>query len=168
MSSKGIADRFIQEFTSDDTEAGSQPRVILVRSTKSIKQFITEALGEVERLVTPVKEARANWALLVAAFDRLAELAKEYEQHNIQIAAQDIRALALHLDAMDWGFTPELQKTFSDFVTYLSTMLLRVYIEGKDEKCVWELASIEVLLTQSRRQLRMATNRDHNQVHWLN
>lgn len=166
--SKGIADRFIRDITGAEEGNPNEPKVIVVRSTRSIKQFITEALGEVEQLVAPVREARANWTVLKAAFERLTTLAAEYEQHNVHIAARDIQRLAWTLEAMEVESTEELQKTFSDFVTYISTMLLRVYIEGNDDKCVWELASIELLVTQSHRQIRLDTRRQRNAERWMN
>jgi hypothetical protein len=166
--SKGIADRFIRDITGAEGEPSHEPKVIVVRSTRGIKQFITEALGEVEKLINPVREVRVDWALLMTSFQRLTELAESYEQHNLHIAARDIYRLTWNLDALQFETTPELQKTFSDFVTYLSTMLLRVYIEGSDEKCGWELASIEVLLTQSHRQLRLDNRRQQNAARWMN
>jgi hypothetical protein len=165
--SKGIADRFIRDITGSEGDT-AEPKVVVVRSTRGIKHYITEALGEVEKLVNPVREGRASWPLLMSTFQRLSELSEEYEQHNIQIAARDIQRLAWTLNALEADSTPEVQKAFSDFVTYLSTMLLRVYIEGNDDKCVWELASIEVLLTQSHRQLGLEGRRERNAARWMN
>src|SRR5690349_18774649 len=108
--SKGIADRFIRDITGSEDGSASEPKVIVVRSTRSIKQFITEALGEVEKLVNPVREGRASWASLMSAFARLTELALDYEQHNVHIAARDIQRLAWNLEAMQVVSTPELQK----------------------------------------------------------
>lgn len=141
-----IANRFLNGLTGPDGNEQSKPRVILVRSNGSMKQFITQALGEVEKLVELTKVGTPDWRTAEAALYQLAKLASDHEQHNIDLAARDIASLAHALST-----TPDtgaFDKPFGDFVTYLSTMLLRVYIEGDDARCVWELSCVEVLLTQ--------------------
>ncbi len=165
--SKGIADQFIRNIGASEGNTDKEPRVIMVRSNRSMKRFITDALGEVEHLVALVKEGLLQWSAIGKRLGDLAQLSDTYEQYNIGIAARDIAALASEL-----GDEPsnddELRRVFGDFVTYLSTMLLRVYIEGNDGKCIWELASVEVLLTQARRRARFAQRQRAATARWMN
>jgi hypothetical protein len=163
---KGIADQFIRNIASDENN-GKDARVIIVRSNRNMKRFITDALGEVEHLVALVKEGLLRWSAIGDRANQLAELADSYEQHNISIAARDIGNLARELGDGP-NHDDELRKVFGDFVTYLSTMLLRVYIEGNDVKCIWELASVEVLLTQARRRARHAERQREASARWMN
>jgi hypothetical protein len=165
---KGIADEFLRQITGPKGNASEQTRVILVRSNRNLKRFITNALREVEKLVVLVKADDPFWMQVHAAFLRLATLAELHAQHNLEIAARDIAELATRLEQTTASTDKNLAKTFGDFVTYISTMLLRVYIEGSDENCIWELASVEVLLTQSRRQLRVAAHQRKAAELWLN
>lgn len=165
---KGIADQFIRDITGADDSSRTEPRVVLVRSSRGIKQFITAALSEVEALVLDGKDSVARWDLMAFGFERLAELADQHEQHNVFVAARDVSKLAHYAKEQAGAQSSALRKAYNDFVTHLSTMLLRVYIEGGDEKCVWELAGVEVLITQSYRQLSLEERRLVEASHWVN
>lgn len=147
---KDIANQLLSGLSGPEGNDRSQPRVILVRSNRRMKHFITEALGEVETLVDLAKVSLPDWASAASKLDRLTLLAAEHGQHNIEIAARDIADLVRTLAATPGSDASTFGKPFGDFVTYLSTMLLRVYIEGNDSKCIWELSCVEVLLTQCR------------------
>ncbi len=148
---KGIADHFLQEITHPTQEEGDDPRVILVRSNRNLKRFITDALNEVEHLVSLVQGSKLPWQEISERLARLAQLAERHRQSKVDVAAIQIATLARSLAERDESqLDPgsSLEAKFTDFVTYLSTMLLRVYIEGSDEKCTWELASVEMLVAE--------------------
>ncbi len=164
---KGIADQFLKDLTEPDGNATPEPRVILVRSNRNLKRFITSALSEVEALVELVKEESMSSESIHHRLSQLAHLADDYQQHNIDIAATDIARFTktLGVDSLSDEF---LKKTFGDFVTYLSTMLLRVYIEGTDAKCVWELASVEMLLSECQKRVATRAVERRQRARWIN
>jgi hypothetical protein len=143
---KDIADQFLRDITAPKRELSTQSCLIVVRSNRDLKRFIAEALSEVEELAALVKTAAPNWRSVEGGFRRLATLAREQAQHSVEAAALDISAVAESLDPSANGDV--LLRRFSDLVTFVSTMLLRVYIEGNDHKCGWELESVRRLLGQ--------------------
>ncbi len=164
---KVIANQFLQDLTEPDENEQHAPRVIVVRSNRNQKRFITSALSEVEDLVELVKSEALNWSKIHHRLTQLAQLADDHQQHNIDIAATDIARLTQTLS--DDSLTDEgIKKTYGDFVTYLSTMLLRVYIEGSDEKCIWELASVELLVAECQRRASMQAAERRHRAHWVN
>jgi hypothetical protein len=162
---KGIADQFLREITDPNQDEEDDPRVILVRSNRNLKRFITSALEEVEHLVSLVQAPVLSWTKISKHLTRLASLAREHDQPNINVAADQISTLACSLVGQELTKDSALGSKFTDFVTYLSTMLLRVYIEGTDDKCTWELSSIELLLGECYAMAPEARAKDPR---WLN
>jgi len=156
---KGIADQFLRSITDSKGDNNNQPRVVMVRSNHDTKRFITRALSEVENLVALLGNAPIIWSEVNAGCARLSTLCEEHRQHNIQLAAKDISELAAYLDSVVGSCSAlqdaeELKSNFGDLVTYLSTMLLRVYIEGSDAACMMELSNLETLLSQTTQWAR--------------
>lgn len=148
---KLIADEFLRQITTPDEKAPHEPHVLIVRSDANVKHFITRALSEIEDLVPLIKERPVPWSHIDQTFTRIAELSGAFEQHNIEVVAHHVACAAAQLQAAN-ADDETLSKLFGDFVTYVSTMLLRVYIEGSDAKCSWEVASVESLISQCQRR----------------
>ena len=154
MMTKAEVAAFLSSLTGSSKSDADAPCVIMVRAAPETKTFIAEALEYLDDVSTALgtKDTPVHVALrLNDAEHRFRELGQRARYLNLRNIALGAR----HAELMTALLTSRMQRSLGDpaslrqLIPLLSAMLLRLYVDGNDQRCTTELHKIQELMHRS-------------------
>jgi uncharacterized protein YhaN len=173
MMTKAEVTAFLTSLTRSPKSEGDAPCVITVRATRSTKAFIAESLERLDEITDVLRSdgaaarAASHWDNIEQHFQQLDQQARRLELPNIASAAR-------HAELFTAVIGSRMQRSLAEpsslqqLTALLSAMLLRLYVDGNDERCVPELRKIQDLVQRSARTMQFPTSPAPASVHTVN
>lgn len=151
MMSKADAADFLRKLAQSTAGDSTQPRVIVVRSSRETKTFVASALEQLELAGNALQSGASSQTTgqLSACFESIAFRASEHGLHQLTDAVCYAETLATLATLAGTAEKEPLTAAFSAILKYLSAAMLRVYVDGGDQNCGEELGVIRRIVVES-------------------